>query len=118
MCERIAVEWLSGNIERELDILADYGVLDDVPDELFYDGSMAIEFESPAVHMQKSGAITGLYQTMDAVLSMAQTNPAVLEIFDMENALRKIIILLFRCLPLRPYFIMSGMELSLLFGLL
>lgn len=90
MCERIAIEWLSGNIERELDILADYGVLDDVPDELFYDGSMAVEFESPAVHMQKSGAITGLFQTMDAVLSMAQTNPAVLEIFDMENALRKI----------------------------
>ena len=90
MCERIAAEWLFGNIERELDILADYGVLDDVPDELFYDGSMAIEFESPAVHMQKSGAITGLYQTIDTALSLAQSDPEILTMFDMKNALRKI----------------------------
>lgn len=90
MCERIAGEWLSGNIERELDILAEYGILDDVPDELFYDGSIAVEFESPAVHMQKSGAITGLYQTMDAALSMAQSDPEILTMFDMKNALRKI----------------------------
>lgn len=90
MCERIAAEWLSGNIERELDILAGYGLLDDVPDELMYDGAIAIEFESPAVHMQESGAIMGLYRTMEAAVSMAQTNPAVLDIFDMENALRTI----------------------------
>ena len=90
MCERIAAEWLSGNIERELDILSRYGILDDVPDELFYDGSIAIEFESPAVHMQKSSTINGLYQTLETALSMAENNPNVLEIFDMENALRKI----------------------------
>lgn len=90
MCERISLEWLTGNIERELDILSSYGVLDDVPEELMYDNSIAIEFESPAVHMQQSGAIMGLYQTMEAAVSMAQTNPQILDIFDMENALRKI----------------------------
>ncbi len=90
MCERIAIEWLSGNIERELDILSRYGILDDVPDELLYDGSIAVEFESPAVHMQKSGVINGLFQTLETALSMAKTNPNVLEMFDMENALRKI----------------------------
>lgn len=90
MCERIAAEWLSGNIERELDILAGYGLLDDVPEELMYDGAIAIEFESPAVHMQKSGAIMGLYKTIEAAVSMAQTNPGVLDIFDTESALRTI----------------------------
>lgn len=90
MCERIAAEWLSGNIERELDILSQYGVLDDVPEELMYDGSIAIEYESPAVHMQQSNAILGLYKTMEAAVSLAQTNPGVLDIFDTESALRKI----------------------------
>ncbi len=90
MCERIAAEWLSGNIARELDILSLYGLLDDVPEELMYDGSIAIEYESPAVHMQQSNAIMGLYKTVEAAISLAQTNPAVLDIFDMESALRKI----------------------------
>lgn len=90
MCERIAAEWLSGNIERELDILSQYGLLDDVPEELMYDGSIAIEYESPAVHMQQSNAILGLYKTVEAAVSLAQTNPAILDIFDMEAALRQI----------------------------
>ena len=90
MCERIAAEWLTGNIERELEILACYGLLDDVPEELMHEGAIAVEFESPAVNMQKTGAIYGLYKTMEAAVSMAQTNPKVLDIFDMESALRKI----------------------------
>lgn len=67
-----------------------YGMLDDVPDELMYEGSIAIQFESPAVHMQQSGAIVGLYKTMEAAAAMAQSNPDVLKVFDMEAALRKI----------------------------
>lgn len=90
MCERISSEWLAGNIERELDILASYGILDDVPDELMYDGAIAIDFESPAVHMQESTAIMGLYKAIEAAVTLSQTNPQVLDIFDMENALRKI----------------------------
>ncbi len=90
MCERIASEWLTGNIERELDILMSYGMLDGVPDELMYDGSIAIEFESPAVRMQDASSIMGLYKTVEAAVTLSQTNPSVLDIFDMESALRKI----------------------------
>ena len=90
MSERIASEWLTGNIERELDILTQYGMLDGVPDELMYDGAIAIEFESPAVHLQDASSIMGLYKTIEAAVSLAQSNPQVLDIFDMENALRKI----------------------------
>lgn len=77
-------------MSAELDILGMYGMLDDVPDELMYEGSIAIQFESPAVHMQQSGAIVGLYKTMEAAAAMAQSNPDVLKVFDMEAALRKI----------------------------
>ncbi len=88
--ELISSEWLVGNIRREIDILSQYGVLDDVPDELMYDGSMAIEFESPAVHMQQSATINGLMEWMQSVMGMAQVDPAVLDIVDFQAAARKI----------------------------
>ena len=90
MCERIASEWLCANIEREIDILTEYGLLDGVPDELMYEGSIAIDFQSPAVHMQDANAIMGLYQTIQAAITLSQSNPNVLDIIDGESALRKI----------------------------
>ena len=88
--ELISSEWLVGNIRREIDILSQYGVLDDVPDELMYDGSLAIEFESPAVHMQQATAINGLMEWMQSVMGMAQVDPSVLDIVDFQAAARKI----------------------------
>lgn len=88
--ELISAEWLVGNVRRELDILAQYGYLDDVPDELMYDGAIDIEFESPAVHMQQAASITGLMEWMESVMGMAQVNPAVLDIVDFEQAARTI----------------------------
>ena len=90
MCERIAAEWLNGNIARELDILSQYGLLDDVPDELMYDGSIAIEYENPAVHMQDSSRIVGLYKTIEASMTMAQADPSALDILNFPEALRQI----------------------------
>ena len=90
MCERISAEWLTANIERELDILMSYGMLDGVPDELMHDGAIAIEFESPAVRMQDASSIMGLYKTVEAAITLSQSNPQILDIFDMESALRKI----------------------------
>jgi hypothetical protein len=86
----ISNEWLVGNVRRELDILAQYGYLDDVPDELMYDGSIDIEFESPAVHMQQAATITGLMEWLESVMGMAQVNPGVLDIVDFEQAARSI----------------------------
>ena len=90
MCERIASEWLNGNIERELDILAHYGMLDDMPEELMYDGAIAIEYASPAVHLQESGSIMGLFKSLEAAITLSQANPEILDVFDAETALRKI----------------------------
>lgn len=88
--ELISSEWLVGNVRREIDILSRYGLLDDVPDELMYDGAIDIEFESPAVHMQQAATITGLMEWMETVMGMAQVNPGVLDIVDFEQAARAI----------------------------
>lgn len=90
MCERIAAEWLYPMITRELDILSQYGLLDDVPDELMENGSIAIEFENPAVHMQESSRIVGLYKTIEATMTMAQADPSSLDILNFPEALRQI----------------------------
>jgi hypothetical protein len=88
--ELISSEWLIGNVRREIDILSQYGYLDDVPDELMYDGSIDIEFESPAVHMQQAASITGLMEWLESVMGMAQVNPGILDIVDFEQAARSI----------------------------
>lgn len=90
MCERIFAEWLAGNVERELQILARYGVLDGVPDALMHQGSIAVEFESPVVHAQKGETVNGLFRLFDTALSLSAVNPAVLDVLDMDNALRQI----------------------------
>jgi hypothetical protein len=90
MCERIASEWLTGNIERELEILSHYGMLDDVPDELMYQGSIAISYENPAVHLQQSSSISGLYRVLNDAKDMAQVDPEVLNVLDVKTALKKV----------------------------
>lgn len=88
MCERIASEWLNPMIERELDIVSQYGLLDGVPDELMENGSIGIEFESPFVHLQESAKITGIYKWLEANMTMAQANPSVLDIVNLTEASR------------------------------
>lgn len=88
--ELISSEWLVGNTRREMDIAAAYGYLDDVPNELMEDGSLAIEFESPAIHMQQATAITGLMEWLESVIGMSQVNPKILNIVDFDAAARAI----------------------------
>lgn len=91
MSERITSEWLYGNVMREIDIISsDYGLLDDVPEELMYDGALGLEFESPAVHMQNAGKIMGLYKTIESSMSLAQVDPSVLDVIDYQQAIREI----------------------------
>lgn len=87
MGERINSEWMVGNCEREIDIIREYGLLDEVPDELMEDGSLQIEFESPLVHMQQAGEIKGVFETLESAMSLAQVDPTVLDRIDMGEAL-------------------------------
>lgn len=87
MGERLSKEWLSGTVEREVDIIRSYGLLDDVPDELIYEGSLQVEFESPMYRMQQSGEVKGLMETLESAISLSQVDPSVLDHIDMGEAL-------------------------------
>lgn len=90
MCERISSEWLAPMIERELDILSQYGFFDDVPDILMQEGSLAIEFESPYIRMQETTRIMGLYKTSEAAMTFSQFDPSVLNKFNPYAAIEEI----------------------------
>ena len=90
MCERISSEWLAPMIERELDIISRYGYLDDVPDILMQEGSLAIEFESPYIRMQETTRIMGLYKTSEAAMTLSQFDPSVLNRFNSHAAIEEI----------------------------
>lgn len=90
MSEKIGMEWLNGLSMVEINAFRNYGWLDGIPEELMYDGSIAIEYESPAVHMQEASSILGLYKTIESAISMAQVDPGVLDIIDFPKAGRKI----------------------------
>lgn len=90
MCERISSEWLAKMIERELDILSQYGFLDDVPEALVDDGSISIEFESPYIRMQETNRIMGLYKTSEAAMTFSQFDPSVLHKFNVNAAIEEI----------------------------
>lgn len=87
MGERLSNEWLVGTVEREVDIIRSYGLLDDVPDSLMYEGSLQVEFESPMIRMQQSGEIKGLMETLESAISLSQVDPSVLDRIDMGEAL-------------------------------
>lgn len=88
--EGVTSEWLFGNVMCELDALGARGLLDNVPDELFYDGSISLEMETPAVHMQNAGKIRGLYKTIEASMTLAQSDSSVLDVVDYNAAIREI----------------------------
>lgn len=90
MCERMASEWLNAMISREIDILSRYGYLDNVPEVLTNDGSISVEFQSPYIRMQDSDKILGLYKTIESTLTMSQSDPSVLDILNMPEAIRQI----------------------------
>lgn len=90
MGERINNEWMVGNVARELEIIRRYGLLDDVPDELYEDEALQLEFESPMTRMQQSGEIQGLYETLESAMSLSQVDPSILDRFNMDEALKVI----------------------------
>lgn len=88
---RIQTELLGPLIARELDILNHAGALPPMPDELIKAGGLIkIEYQSPLNQAQRAGSGIGIMQTIQAVAPLAQVDPSVMLIFDMEAAAREI----------------------------
>jgi hypothetical protein len=55
-----------------------------------YQGSIAISYENPAVHLQQSSSISGLYRVLNDAKDMAQVDSEVLNVLDVKTALKKV----------------------------
>lgn len=88
---RQQTELLGPMIERELDILSAAGVLPPMPQALLDAGShVEIEYQAPLNKAQRSDEGIAIMNTLQAAASMAQFDPTILQIFNMDVAMRKL----------------------------
>lgn len=74
-------------IERELDIVAGAGLLDDMPDELREAGGLVnVDFDSPLNRAARAPEALAIVETFQMIAPMAQVDPGVLDIIDMPAA--------------------------------
>lgn len=86
-------EFLGTIITRELDIMAQSGVIEDalgpMPEELeAIGGALDIEYDSPLTRAQRSEEVVGVLRTFEAVGTIAQYDESVMEVFNYERAIR------------------------------
>lgn len=88
---RQQVDALAPMIERELDLMADQGLLSDPPPELVEAGGVdyEIEYESPLARAQKAEEAAGFLRTLEIAGNVAAItqDPSHLDIFDLDAAL-------------------------------
>lgn len=84
-------EMLGPMIERELDILANAGVLPPMPDELAeMGGDVEIEYVSPLNRAQRAEEGVAILRTLESVTPLAQIDPSVMMIFNPEMIAREL----------------------------
>jgi hypothetical protein len=84
-------EMLGPMIERELDILANAGVLPPMPDELAQmGGDVEIEYVSPLNRAQRAEEGVAILRTLESVTPLAQIDPSVMMIFNPEMIAREL----------------------------
>lgn len=88
---RIQAELLGPLVEREIDILSMAGVLPPMPPELIRaGGNFKIEYQSPLNQAQRAGVGVAIMQTIQSIAPLAQVDPGVMQIFDLEKAARMV----------------------------
>lgn len=88
---RIQAELLGPLVEREIDILSMAGALPSMPPELIRaGGSFKIEYQSPLNQAQRAGVGVAIMQTIQSIAPLAQIDPSVMQIFDLDKAARMI----------------------------
>lgn len=86
---RDETESLGPMIERELDILNDFGLLPPMPPELIEaQGEFEIEFTNPLAVSRRSDEAIGSVQTVQALLELATAQPNVMDNIDGDEYAR------------------------------
>lgn len=85
---------LAPMVERELDLMAEQGLIPEVPPELLEAGGIDydIEYDSPLARAQKAEEASGFLRTLEIASNIAAVkgDPSVLDPFNMDLALREI----------------------------
>jgi hypothetical protein len=88
---RIQSDMLGPMVEREIDILSAAGELPPMPQELIdMGGEFKIEYKSPLNQAQRASEGVAIMNTFQALAPLAQNDPGVMDVFDMEAAARLI----------------------------
>jgi hypothetical protein len=87
---RLQSEFLGSIIESEIDILADYGALPEMPPELIEaQGEYQITYKSDMMRALETGELTAYRNWLGDVTPMASVNPELLEVVDHEGMARE-----------------------------
>lgn len=87
---RIETEFLDPLTRRVFALLWRAGALPPPPEALAADARVKVEYVSQLSVAQRSGAAANVMRTMQAVIPLAQSNPAILDNFDFDEAARAI----------------------------
>lgn len=86
---RIQEEDLSTQIEREMSILEDFGLLDPLPAAMVEaQGEYTIQFDSPLTRAQSAEEVTGIVRTFQTVAPLGQIMPSIYDNFDGDEIVR------------------------------
>ncbi len=86
---RLQSEFLGNTIEREIDILTEAGEGPEMPPELIEaGGEYGIEYTSPMSRAMRASEGVAIVRTLEAVTPLAQIEPGVLDVFDLEEMAR------------------------------
>lgn len=88
---RQQAELLAPMIERELDILSMYGILPPMPEVILqFGGAIEIKYDAPLNKIMRSPEAIAILNTLQTAAGIAQFDPSVLQMFDIEEAMRTI----------------------------
>ena len=89
LSDRDETESLGPMIERELDILNEFGLLPQMPPELAEaEGEFDIEFTNPLAVSRRSDEAIGSVQTVQGAIELAASDPTVLDVINGEQYIR------------------------------
>ncbi|HEY0149859.1 MAG TPA: portal protein [Allosphingosinicella sp.] len=85
---RQETELLDPMTERELDIMADMGLLDDMPPEVKEaGGAFAIRYDNPLSRMQRAEQAAGFFRTFEAAVPALNIKPEIVDNFNFDVAI-------------------------------
>ena len=87
---RLQSEFLGSVIEFEMDVMADYGALPEMPPELIEaQGEYSITYKSDMMRALETGELMAYRNWLGDVSPMAEVNPELLEVVDHEGMARE-----------------------------